>query len=118
MAERITHSEFQKKVMDFSGLAIVDFYSDTCVPCKRMSPVLAALEKQYSENLYIAKVNVAYEKKLTEEYQVKSTPTFLFFKNGEVVERFSGVRKKEELEQLIEAKNKSLERKDEDYSSR
>ena len=108
MAERVNYTEFQEKVMDFSGLAIVEFYSDSCVPCKRMSPVLAALEKQYPEGLYIAKVNIAYEKELTEEYQVRSTPTFLFLKNGEVVERFSGARKKEELEQLIEEKNKEV----------
>ncbi|MBQ7841172.1 MAG: thioredoxin family protein [Lachnospiraceae bacterium] len=103
MAERITYREFDEKIIAYSGLAIVDFYSDTCVPCKRMSPVLAALEKQYPDEVYIAKVNVAYEGELVEKYQIRSAPTFLFFKNGEVVERFSGVRKKEELEQIIEA---------------
>ena len=103
MAERITYNEFKEKVIGFSGLAIVDFYSDICVPCKKMSPILAALEKQYPENLYIAKVNVAYETELVEEYCIRSAPTLLFFKNGEVVERFSGARRKEELEQIIEA---------------
>lgn len=103
MAERITRSEFQEKVIDFPGLAIVDFYSDSCVPCKMMSPVLTALEKQYPDGLYIAKVNIAYEKELVEQYKIKSAPTLLFFKNGEVVEQFSGAKKKEELEQMIEA---------------
>lgn len=103
MAERVTSSEFSEKVIGYSGLAIVDFYSDSCVPCKRMSPVLSALEGQYSDTLYVAKVNVAYEKELVEEYGIKSTPTFLFIKNGEVVERLSGVRKKEEFEQIIES---------------
>lgn len=103
MAERVTNSEFREKVLEFSGLAIVDFYSDTCVPCKRMSPVLSALENQYTDSIYVAKVNVAYEKELVEEYEVRSTPTFLLFRNGEVVERFSGAKKKEELEQIIES---------------
>ena len=103
MAERVTHSEFTEKVIGFPGLAIVDFYSDTCVPCKRMSPVLAALEGQYPEALYAVKVNVAYEKELVEKYEIRSTPTFLFFKNGQIVERFSGVRKKDELEQIIQS---------------
>lgn len=103
MAERVTYNEFNEKVIGFSGLAIVDFYSDTCVPCKKMSPVLSALEKQYPEGVYITKVNVAYESELVEEYQIKSAPTFLFFKNGELVERLSGARKKEELEKIIES---------------
>ncbi|MGN1346784.1 MAG: thioredoxin family protein [Eubacteriales bacterium] len=103
MAERITHIEFDEKVRKFAGVAIVDFYSDSCIPCKRMSPVLAALEEEYGSEVYIAKVNVAYEKELTGEYGILSAPTFLIFKNGELVERISGVKKKEELEQLIEA---------------
>lgn len=103
MAERITYSEFREKVIGFSKIAIVDFYSDICVPCKRMSPILAALEDQYQDELYIAKVNVAYETELVEEYKIRSTPSFLVFKNGELLEQFSGVRKKEELEQLIKA---------------
>lgn len=103
MAERVTYSEFHEKVMGSSKLTIVDFYSDTCVPCKRMSPVLTALENQYQDDISVVKVNVAYEGELVEEYQIRSAPTFLFFRNGEVVDRLSGVRKKEELEQIIEA---------------
>ena len=103
MAERVTHSEFHEKVIGFSGLALVEFYSDTCIPCKRMSPLLSALENQYPEVLYVAKVNIAYEKELVEEYGVRSTPTFLLLKNGQVVERFSGVCKKEDLQQIIES---------------
>ena len=103
MAERITHSEFNEKIIRSSKLSIVDFYSDTCVPCKRMSPILTALENGYRDELFVAKVNIAYEKELVEEYQIRTTPTFLFFKDGKVVERFSGVRKKEEIELIIDA---------------
>lgn len=103
MAERITHSEFNEKIISSSKLSIVDFYSDTCVPCKRMSPILTALENGYRDELFVAKVNIAYEKELVDEYQIRTTPTFLFFKDGKVVERFSGVRKKEEIELIIDA---------------
>ncbi|MBQ8164562.1 MAG: thioredoxin family protein [Clostridia bacterium] len=103
MAERVTNSEFREKVIGHPGLAVVEFYSDSCVPCKRMSPVLAALEDRYQENIYVAKVNVAYENELAEEYNIGSTPTFLFFRNGGIVERFSGARKRDELEQIIES---------------
>ncbi|MBO5209357.1 MAG: thioredoxin family protein [Lachnospiraceae bacterium] len=103
MAQRVTMDEFEEKVICFPGVAIVDFYSDSCVPCKRMSPVLSALETKYESDIFVAKVNIAYEKELVNKFQVISTPTFLFFKNGEVIERFSGAKKKEELEQIIEA---------------
>ena len=48
-------------------------------------------------------MNVAYESELVKEYRVTAAPTFLLFKNGSEVERFSGVRKKEELEEIINA---------------
>ena len=103
MAERVSKENFDEKVNGFSGLALVEFYSDSCVPCKRMSPVLSALETQYGDRLFVAKVNTAFDSELVERYEVRGTPTFLLIKNGETAERFTGARKKEELEQIIEA---------------
>lgn len=103
MASRVTYQQFKEKITGFPGLIIAEFYSDSCVPCKKMSPVLAALEAQYEGAVSIIKVNAAYERELTEEYGIKSSPTFLFFRDGKLTERFSGVRKKEELAALIEA---------------
>ncbi|MGN1119338.1 MAG: thioredoxin family protein [Oscillospiraceae bacterium] len=101
MAERVSKSDFVEKVLNFPGLALVDFYSDSCVPCKRMVPVITAVESDFPEGLFVAKVNIAFDSELVEEYGISSSPTFLLFKNGKEVERFSGVRKKEELEEII-----------------
>ncbi len=101
LTERIGNDDFAEKVLNFSGLSVVEFYTDTCVPCKRMSPILSELSGKYSE-VFIAKVNAAYELELCEKYDVAATPTFLLFKNGSEVERFTGARKKEELEHIIE----------------
>ena len=45
MAERLNKDSFQEKVLNASGLAIADFYSDSCIPCKKLSPILADLAK-------------------------------------------------------------------------
>lgn len=102
MMERLTYSEFTKKVLDPSQMGIVDFYSDSCVACKKMVPILTALEKQYSCEVSFWKVNVAYEKELAEQYQVMTVPVLLIFKDGKEIKRLVGVRKKGELEQVIE----------------
>lgn len=102
MAQRIGNDDFAEKVLNFSGLSVVEFYTDTCVPCKRMSPILSELSEQYSDEVFIAKVNAAYEPDLCEKYDIAATPTFLLFKNGAEVGRFIGARKKEELERIIE----------------
>ena len=102
MAEIIGNDDFSEKVLKFSGLSVVEFYTDTCVPCKRMSPILSELSEQYADEVFIAKVNAVYEPELCEEYDIAATPTFLLFKNGTEVGRFIGARKKEELERIIE----------------
>lgn len=101
MAERLTKETFEEKAFQKEMLSLIDFYSDSCIPCKRMSPVLAQLEEEFAGRLFVGKVNVAYETELTERFQVMSAPTLLFFKDGELLARYGGSVKKAELEDFI-----------------
>lgn len=101
MAERLNSESFNSKAFQNDKLVLIDFYSDSCVPCKRMSPLLAELEESYADQLYIGKVNIAYEAKLVEKYEVTTAPTLIFFKNGKQLKRVVGVQKKIELEEII-----------------
>lgn len=101
MAERIHSGNFEEKALQ-GGLTLIDFYSDSCVPCKRMSPVLAELEEAYAGKLYVGKVNIAYDTALAEKYEVSKTPTFLFFKDGKQVEKLAGAQKKADMTALVE----------------
>jgi thioredoxin 1 len=101
MAVRIGAQEFKEKVLEEQKLSLIEFYSDSCVPCKRMAPVLAELEEDYAEQLFVGKVNIAWEEALINEYQILSAPTILLFNEGKVVERLSGIQKKTVLEDLI-----------------
>lgn len=102
MAERISGYNFDSKVLANEGLSLVEFYHDGCISCKRLSPVLAAVEEKYEEQLYVAKVNTIYEETLTQRYEIKAAPTLILFKNGELLLRLVGVQKQEELEKVIE----------------
>lgn len=102
MAERWNTDNFKEKINEKDKLVLVDFYSDSCVPCKRMSPVLAELEETYPDNLSLGKVNIAYEDALVETYEVSSAPTLVFFKDGNEVTRLTGVQKKADLINIIE----------------
>ena len=99
MAERLNKDSFQEKVLNASGLAIADFYSDSCIPCKKLSPILADLDEKYPD------VYIVYEQELIEEYSVMSSPVLIFFKNGEEVDRITGAVSKHKIEEAIE-KNK------------
>ncbi len=99
--QNVTGGDFEKEVLWADKPVIVEFYSDSCVPCKRMSPVLAELEEEYSE-IKIVKINVNFDSGAAQKYGVLSSPTFLFFKNGEEVKRMKGVVAKDDLADIIE----------------
>lgn len=102
MPSKITTAEFDSQVLN-SGLPVLaDFYSDSCIPCKRMSPILSKLETEYEGRIKIVKINTNFEKELVEKYSIQTVPTLILFKSGEETDRIRGAAKIEELEALIE----------------
>ena len=101
MPAKITAAEFDAEVLGSEIPVLADFYSDSCIPCKRMSPILAQLESEYAGKLKIVKINTNFEKDLTEKYGVLAAPTLILFKDGEEVSRIRGAVKKDELLGLI-----------------
>ena len=97
---KITDENFETEVKNYEGTVLLEFYSDSCIPCKRMSPVLADIEESFPQ-LKTAKYNVNTDSRIAEEYEVLASPTIVFFKNGEEAERRRGVVKKAELEEIV-----------------
>ena len=101
MAVKLTADSFEREVLGQSGLVVTDFFSDSCVPCKRMSPVLAELEEEYG-NVKFAKVNINFDGEIAERYGVTAVPTLIFFKNGEEKARLTGAQKKAAIVEVID----------------
>lgn len=101
MAARINKDNFQGEVIESALPVVVEFYSDSCIPCKQLSPILGDIEDDYEEQLKVVKVNVNFDAELAEQYSVMASPTILFFKNGEEVNRIRGLVKKPQLEEAV-----------------
>ena len=101
MALRVSEENFNKEVLEANVPVLVEFYSDSCIPCKQMAPILGDLEEEYEGKIKIAKVNVNFDLNLAEKHMVMGSPTFLFFKNGEEKNRLRGITKKPELIEII-----------------
>ena len=82
MAVRVTKDDFNEKVLLNKLPVVVDFYSDSCVACKKLAPVLGGLEDDYEGKLEVVKVNTNYDMELAEEYNVTANPTVLLINNG------------------------------------
>lgn len=102
MAVRISETDFDEKVKQAKELVLLDFYSDSCIPCKQLSPILSEIEEKYEGKAAVYKVNANYEEGLSAKYQVMSAPTLILFRNGEELDRKSGIQTKAALEKWLD----------------
>ena len=82
------------------GVAVADFSATWCGPCKTMAPIVEEIAEERTD-IKVCKIDVDQEPELARQYRVMSIPTFLVFKDGEVVKRDMGVMSKDELKGLI-----------------
>lgn len=101
MAVRVNQDNFKEKVLQSENPVLLDFYSDTCIPCKCMAGLLGDVEEEYKDKINIYKINVNYDANLAEQYQVMSVPTLVFLVNGEEKSRLTGAAGKEEIVKLF-----------------
>jgi len=92
---------------DFSELinsdkpTLVDFYANWCVPCEMMTPIIDQTKVELGDKANVLKVDVDNNAEVARKYQIRSIPTLLIFKEGEVVWRQSGVSQKEMIVESV-----------------
>lgn len=96
MLKILNNINFDKHIQN--GLKLVMFGSDMCHYCSKQEPVLEELSKN---NIDIGKIDAYKSKELTQKYGITAFPTFILFKFGDVVTRFSGFRNKSELLDIL-----------------
>ena len=102
MALEITDANFTEMVNKNEGVSVVDFWAPWCGPCKMIGPIIDELHNEYEGKAVIGKVNVDDNPNTSMEFGVRSIPTILVFKNGEIVNKKVDVASKAELQKMIE----------------
>lgn len=97
----VTDADFADKVENSEGLAVVDLWAVWCGPCKMIAPVLEELASEYAGKVSFFKLDVDNNPATAQKYTVRSIPTLLFFKNGEVVDTVIGALPKDKLMEVI-----------------
>lgn len=102
MAKVVTDANFAE-ILNSDQPVLVDFWATWCGPCKAISPIVDEVSAEYEGKAVVAKCNVDECDDVPMQYGIRSIPTLLFFKNGELVDRHVGVISKADLSAKIDS---------------
>lgn len=102
MAQVISTSEFESKVMQAQGPVMVDFFATWCGPCRMLAPVLDEVSAEVEGKASVFKVDIDQSPELAQRFGIMSVPTILVFENGQIKRSTMGAQPKQNLLALLD----------------
>jgi len=98
----VSDASFETDVLKADGPVLVDFWAEWCGPCKQIAPSLEKLDKELSDKLTFAKINIDNNPNTPTQFGVRGIPTLMIFKNGQVAATKVGALPESKLKEWIQ----------------
>jgi thioredoxin 1 len=99
----LTNDNFDSEVVSHQGTVLGDFWAPWCGPCRMVGPVVEQIATEYEGRAKVAKLNTDEASDIASRYGIRSIPTLLFFKNGEMVQQLVGAYPKGKITEKLDA---------------
>jgi thioredoxin 1 len=97
---KLNQNEYQETLKN-NNIVLLDFYADWCGPCQTLLPTIQKLAEEYEGKVAIKKVNVDENSELAAQFQVRSIPTLIYFSEGKVAGRLTGLTSESDLKNQL-----------------
>jgi thioredoxin 1 len=98
----LTSENWKKEVMEAEGPVLVDFWAAWCAPCRMVAPAVEKVAETYAGKAKVGKLNVDEHPEIAQEFGIRSIPTLLVFKGGQVVEQRVGAVPHPMIAEMVE----------------
>ena len=98
----VTDATFENEVLKSTTPVLVDFWAEWCGPCKAIAPIIKEIADDNGDKLKVVKINIDESPQTPGTYGIRSIPTILMFKDGQVVSQLTGARPKGDFQELVE----------------
>ena len=98
----VADATFESEVLKSTTPVLVDFWAEWCGPCKAIAPIVKEIADDNGDKLKVVKINIDESPQTPGTYGIRSIPTILMFKDGQVVSQLTGARPKGDFQELVE----------------
>jgi thioredoxin 1 len=106
MAENVhefTDDNFDSEVLKSDTPVLVDFWAEWCMPCRMLAPTIEKIAKDYVGKVKVGKVDTDSNRDISIKYGISAIPTVILFKNGQVAQKFVGLRQERDFKEVLDA---------------
>ena len=101
--KEFTDQNFETEVLKSNQPVLVDFWAEWCMPCRMLTPTIEKIAKDYVGKVKVGKVDTDANRDISVKYGINAIPTVILFKNGQVAQKFVGLRQERDFRDALDA---------------
>ena len=102
--KEFTDQNFEAEVLKSNQPVLVDFWAEWCMPCRMLTPTIEKIAKDYAGKVKVGKLDTDANRDVAIKYSISAIPTVILFRNGEVAQKFVGLRQERDFKEALDAK--------------